>query len=199
MCGNFYVNRTKVCLRYWTAGSLALTQRCLVGFPRPRQPSKVPRSRTWARTPIRRATIHPTRKSERDFGAYGTRYLYQSSDLTPRRMCLFRSRGCSPTGSSHRGYSCGSCDVVSPTRPALRKHIADSHPTMIELDGGEARRCPATGCDFATGSRCEMETHVAAHVAQGMSPTGKKRSLALQRVRYRYLKFLFRTRYTSHP
>ena len=28
---------------------------------------------------------------------------------------------------------------------------------------------------------------MAAHVAQGMTPTGKKRTLALQRVRYRYL------------
>ncbi|XP_020707444.2 zinc finger and SCAN domain-containing protein 22-like isoform X2 [Athalia rosae] len=95
-----------------------------------------------------------------------------------------KSRGCSPTGGPRRGYSCGSCEIISPTRPALRKHIADSHPSIGGLEAGDSRRCPATGCDFATGSRCEMETHVAAHVAQGMSPTGKKRSLALQRVRY---------------
>ncbi|XP_032673707.1 myoneurin-like isoform X2 [Odontomachus brunneus] len=96
-----------------------------------------------------------------------------------------KSRGSSPNVSSvHRGYSCGSCDVVAPTRPALRKHIADCHPTLSSTETGEAKRCPSTGCDFTTSSRCEMETHVAAHVAQGMTPTGKKRSLALQRVRY---------------
>lgn len=98
-----------------------------------------------------------------------------------------KSRGSSPNVSSvHRGYSCGSCDVMAPTRPALRKHIADCHPALSGTETGETKRCPSTGCDFTTNSRCEMETHVAAHVAQGMTPTGKKRSLALQRVRYRY-------------
>lgn len=96
-----------------------------------------------------------------------------------------KSRGSSPNVNSvRRGYSCGSCDVVAPTRPALRKHIADSHPALSGTETGETKRCPSTGCDFTTNSRCEMETHVAAHVAQGMTPTGKKRSLALQRVRY---------------
>lgn len=100
---------------------------------------------------------------------------------------IIRSRGSSPNVSSvHRGYSCGSCDVMAPTRPALRKHIADCHPALSGTETGETKRCPSTGCDFTTSSRCEMETHVAAHVAQGMTPTGKKRSLALQRVRYRY-------------
>lgn len=100
---------------------------------------------------------------------------------------IIRSRGSSPNVSSvHRGYSCGSCDVMAPTRPALRKHIADCHPALSGTETGETKRCPSTGCDFTTNSRCEMETHVAAHVAQGMTPTGKKRSLALQRVRYRY-------------
>ncbi|XP_047370163.1 B-cell CLL/lymphoma 6 member B protein-like isoform X1 [Vespa velutina] len=98
-----------------------------------------------------------------------------------------RSRGSSPNVSNvHRGYSCGSCDVVAPTRPALRKHIANCHPTLNGTEMRESRSCPAPGCDFTTNSRCEMETHVAAHVAQGMTPTGKKRTLALQRVRYRY-------------
>nr|KAF7387601.1 hypothetical protein H0235_018323 [Vespula pensylvanica] len=96
-----------------------------------------------------------------------------------------RSRGSSPNANNvHRGYSCGSCDVVAPTRPALRKHIADCHPTLNGTETRESRTCPASGCDFTTNSRCEMETHVAAHVAQGMTPTGKKRTLALQRVRY---------------
>nr|XP_012137860.1 PREDICTED: zinc finger protein 394-like isoform X3 [Megachile rotundata] len=98
-----------------------------------------------------------------------------------------KSRGSSPNVSNaHRGYSCGSCDVVAPTRPALRKHIADCHPTVSSTETGETKSCPSSGCDFTTTSRCEMETHVAAHVAQGMTPTGKKRTLALQRVRYRY-------------
>ena len=89
--------------------------------------------------------------------------------------------------NAHRGYSCGSCDVVAPTRPALRKHIVDCHPPVPSAETGETKSCPSSGCDFTTNSRCEMETHVAAHVAQGMTPTGKKRTLALQRVRYRYL------------
>ncbi|XP_046467710.1 zinc finger protein 316 isoform X1 [Neodiprion pinetum] len=107
----------------------------------------------------------------------------ESGSESDSSSCTEKSRELTRPG---RGYSCGSCETVSDTRPALRKHIADCHPAMSALDAGESRRCPATGCDFATGSRCEMETHVAAHVAQGMSPTGKKRSLALQRVRYRY-------------
>ncbi|XP_071876985.1 uncharacterized protein isoform X1 [Bombus fervidus] len=98
-----------------------------------------------------------------------------------------KSRGSSPNVSNaHRGYSCGSCDVVAPTRPALRKHIVDCHPPVPSAETGETKSCPSSGCDFTTNSRCEMETHVAAHVAQGMTPTGKKRTLALQRVRYRY-------------
>ncbi|KOX71877.1 RE1-silencing transcription factor [Melipona quadrifasciata] len=100
-------------------------------------------------------------------------------------QCLTRSRGSSPNVSNaHRGYSCGSCDVVAPTRPALRKHIVDCHPPVPSAETGETKSCPSSGCDFTTNSRCEMETHVAAHVAQGMTPTGKKRTLALQRVRY---------------
>ncbi|XP_033309089.1 gastrula zinc finger protein 5-1-like isoform X2 [Bombus bifarius] len=96
-----------------------------------------------------------------------------------------KSRGSSPNVSNaHRGYSCGSCDVVAPTRPALRKHIVDCHPPVPSAETGETKSCPSSGCDFTTNSRCEMETHVAAHVAQGMTPTGKKRTLALQRVRY---------------
>ncbi|XP_015607923.1 B-cell CLL/lymphoma 6 member B protein isoform X2 [Cephus cinctus] len=95
-----------------------------------------------------------------------------------------KSRGSSPNAGVHRGYSCGSCDLIAPTRPALRKHMADCHPSLLGTETGEARRCPSSGCDFTTRSRCEMETHVASHVAQGIAPTGKKRSLALQRVRY---------------
>lgn len=108
-------------------------------------------------------------------------------DKNPGRYC--RSRGSSPITGSHRGYSCGSCDTVAPTRPALRKHILESHPGSSGFESSGARRCPSSGCEFTSSSRCEMESHVAAHVAQGMTPTGKKRSLALQRVRYRYSKF----------
>lgn len=100
----------------------------------------------------------------------------------------FRSRGSSPNiSNAHRGYSCGSCDMVAPTRPALRKHIVNCHPPVVSAEAGEKKSCPSSGCDFTTNSRCEMETHVASHVAQGMTSTGKKRTLALQRVRYRYL------------
>ncbi|XP_026671984.1 zinc finger protein 625-like isoform X2 [Ceratina calcarata] len=96
-----------------------------------------------------------------------------------------KSRGSSPNvNNAYRGYSCGSCDMVAPTRPALRKHIVDCHPPVASAETGETKSCPSSGCNFTTNSRCDMETHVAAHVAQGMTPTGKKRSLALQRVRY---------------
>ncbi|XP_033221525.1 RE1-silencing transcription factor B-like [Belonocnema kinseyi] len=92
----------------------------------------------------------------------------------------------SPDQGAHRGYSCRSCDVVAPSRPALRKHILQSHPFLAKSDSGEMKKCPSSGCDFTTTSRCEFETHVANHVTQGVTPTGKKRTLALQRVRYRY-------------
>lgn len=139
--------------------------------------------------------------SESEHSSYTERYIYSQfekfiysccSERISRirnniEMIWDRSRGSSPNANNvHRGYSCGSCDVVAPTRPALRKHIADCHPTLNGTETRESRTCPASGCDFTTNSRCEMETHVAAHVAQGMTPTGKKRTLALQRVRYRY-------------
>ncbi|XP_011315246.1 B-cell lymphoma 6 protein homolog isoform X2 [Fopius arisanus] len=95
-----------------------------------------------------------------------------------------RSRGESPVGGTCRGYPCGSCDVISSTRPALRKHILNSHPSNAEASDGDPRSCPSPGCNFTTINRCEMETHVANHMAQGTTSTGKKRSLALQRVRY---------------
>ena len=100
-----------------------------------------------------------------------------------------RSRDSSPIAESHQGYSCGTCDTVAATRPALRKHILESHPGSSSSESSGARRCPSSSCEFSSNSRCEMESHVAAHVAQGMTPSGKKRSLALQRVRYRYSKF----------
>ncbi|XP_063987159.1 RE1-silencing transcription factor-like isoform X2 [Diachasmimorpha longicaudata] len=94
-----------------------------------------------------------------------------------------RSRGESPVTGAYRGYPCGSCDVISSTRPALRKHILNSHPASPETSDGDPRGCPSAGCTFTSNSRCEMETHVASHMAQGTTQ-GKKRSLALQRVRY---------------
>ncbi|CAD6232883.1 GSCOCG00007030001-RA-CDS [Cotesia congregata] len=98
-----------------------------------------------------------------------------------------KSRDTSPVAGGYRGYPCGSCDVVAPTRPALKKHLLDCHPASSSgSEASSTRTCPSAGCDFTSQSRCEMETHVAGHVAQGMTPTGKKRSLALQRVRYRY-------------
>ncbi|KAG8038289.1 hypothetical protein G9C98_006616 [Cotesia typhae] len=102
-----------------------------------------------------------------------------------------KSRDTSPVAGGYRGYPCGSCDVVAPTRPALKKHLLDCHPASSSgSEASSTRTCPSAGCDFTSQSRCEMETHVAGHVAQGMTPTGKKRSLALQRVRYRYSKFI---------
>ncbi|XP_051172091.1 RE1-silencing transcription factor-like isoform X2 [Leptopilina boulardi] len=97
-----------------------------------------------------------------------------------------KSSGSSQNPGIHRGYSCGNCDVVAPSRPALRKHIAQSHPTLSKNETSEMKRCPSSGCDFSTSSRCELETHVATHVTQSVTSTGKKRTLALQRVRYRY-------------
>ncbi|XP_057333348.1 zinc finger protein 250-like isoform X1 [Microplitis mediator] len=97
-----------------------------------------------------------------------------------------KSRDNSPVAGAYRGYPCGSCDVVASTRPALKKHLLDCHPASSSgSEASSTRTCPSAGCDFTSKSRCEMETHVAGHV-QGMTSTGKKRSLALQRVRYRY-------------
>ncbi|XP_043287131.1 RE1-silencing transcription factor-like isoform X2 [Venturia canescens] len=94
-----------------------------------------------------------------------------------------KSRGSSPTAETLKGYSHNAYDTVASPRAPSRKHL-ESHPGSSSSESSSSRRCASSGCEYTSNSKCEMESHVAAHVAQGMTPTGKKRSLALQRVRY---------------
>ncbi|XP_069691935.1 zinc finger protein 235-like [Periplaneta americana] len=95
--------------------------------------------------------------------------------------------------NSRLGYECGECGLVADTRPSLKKHIAICHPApgpdpnlAHALLSKMSSSCPMASCRFHTSERDEMEAHVARHVAEGYSPTGKKRAgpVSLQRVRY---------------
>lgn len=90
------------------------------------------------------------------------------------------------------GYECGECGLVADTRPSLKKHIAICHPApgpdpnlAHALLSKMSASCPMASCRFHTSERDELEAHVARHVAEGYSPTGKKRAgpMSLQRVR----------------
>ncbi|XP_023727059.1 zinc finger and BTB domain-containing protein 47 isoform X2 [Cryptotermes secundus] len=116
----------------------------------------------------------------------GDRYSNQSSlaNRSPHRICSSGGRS---------GYECGECGLVADTRPSLKKHIAICHPApgpdpslAHALLSKISASCPMASCRFHTSERDELEAHVARHVAEGYSPTGKKRAgpVSLQRVRY---------------
>ncbi|XP_021923426.1 zinc finger protein 235-like isoform X2 [Zootermopsis nevadensis] len=105
------------------------------------------------------------------------------------------NRSAHKTASSggRTGYECGECSLVADTRPSLKKHIAICHPApgadsnlAHALLSKMSASCPMASCRFHTSERDELEAHVARHVAEGYSPTGKKRAgpVSLQRVRY---------------
>jgi hypothetical protein len=104
-----------------------------------------------------------------------------------------RSPHRSGSNGGRSGYECGECGLVADTRPSLKKHIAICHPApgpdpnlANALLSKISASCPMASCRFHTSERDEMEAHVARHVAEGYSPTGKKRAgpVSLQRVRY---------------
>lgn len=79
----------------------------------------------------------------------------------------YRSRENSPVTRAQR-YSCKNCGALETTRAALRKHQLN----CIRISGKEEQ-----SDEFNSSS---------SHVAQGIPVAGRKRNLALQRVRYRY-------------
>ncbi|CAG2055772.1 unnamed protein product [Timema podura] len=146
-------------------------------------------SMMFGRLPIKRTDMISDESEDEDDDDYdnveGEGYSNQSSmDVkSQQRELVAESSG------PRLGYECGECDMVADTRPSLKKHIAVCHPLLAPdsaLITKTSSACPMATCRFRTSERDEMEAHVARHVAEGYSPTGKKRSgpISLQRVRY---------------
>nr|CAD7443708.1 unnamed protein product [Timema bartmani] len=146
-------------------------------------------SMMFGRLPIKRTDMISDESEDEDDDDYdnveGEGYSNQSSmDVkSQQRELVAESSG------PRLGYECGECDMVADTRPSLKKHIAVCHPLLAPdtaLITKTSNACPMATCRFRTSERDEMEAHVARHVAEGYSPTGKKRSgpISLQRVRY---------------
>lgn len=75
------------------------------------------------------------------------------------------------------GYDCGECGAVMKSRGALRKHITKYHapPEPEPLDmPNKIYNCPS--CTYQTGRRDKLDKHMSKHVADGYSPSGKKRN-----------------------
>ncbi|CAL4064930.1 unnamed protein product, partial [Meganyctiphanes norvegica] len=87
------------------------------------------------------------------------------------------------------GFECGECGIVCRTRGGLRKHLATEHlpdePEPAELLAKDYH-CTMPLCQFSTTKRDTYDLHIASHIADGWTPTGKKRhnKNPLQRHRY---------------
>lgn len=85
-------------------------------------------------------------------------------------------------------YECGECGIVLETRGTLRKHISTYH-TSPEQEPAELMKkvytCPKEACKFKTRRRDKMDAHIALHLEEGYTPTGKRRTVSgpLQRIR----------------
>ncbi|XP_066956210.1 zinc finger protein 652-B-like [Macrobrachium rosenbergii] len=90
---------------------------------------------------------------------------------------------------SGEGYECGECGMVCRTRGGLRKHLATEHqpdePEPAETIPKQYT-CTMPLCNFSTIKRDTYDLHIASHIADGWTPTGKKRhnKNPLQRHRY---------------
>ncbi|XP_064106852.1 zinc finger protein 341-like isoform X2 [Macrobrachium nipponense] len=93
------------------------------------------------------------------------------------------------TSVSGEGYECGECGMVCRTRGGLRKHLATEHqpdePEPAETIPKQYT-CTMPLCNFSTIKRDTYDLHIASHIADGWTPTGKKRhnKNPLQRHRY---------------
>nr|CAD7195154.1 unnamed protein product [Timema douglasi] len=144
-------------------------------------------SMMFGRLPIKRTDMISDESEDEDDDDYdnieGEGYSNQSSmDIKSQQRELVAE-----SGGPRLGYECGECDMVADTRPSLKKHIAVCHPLLAPdsaLITKTSSACPMATCRFRTSERDEMEAHVARHVAEGYSPTGKKRSgpISLQRL-----------------
>ncbi|KAK7082426.1 hypothetical protein SK128_024092, partial [Halocaridina rubra] len=93
------------------------------------------------------------------------------------------------TSITGEGYECGECGMVCRTRGGLRKHLATEHqpdePEPAEIVPKQYS-CTMPLCNFSTVKRDSYDLHIASHIADGWTPTGKKRhnKNPLQRHRY---------------
>lgn len=75
------------------------------------------------------------------------------------------------------GYDCAECGAVMRSRGALKKHICKYHasnePEPFEMPN-RIYSCPS--CTYQTQRRDKLDRHMAKHVADGYSPSGKKRT-----------------------
>lgn len=90
---------------------------------------------------------------------------------------------------SGEGFECGECGLVCRTRGGLRKHLTTEHlpdePEPAETIPKQYS-CTMPLCHFSTTKRDAYDLHIASHIADGWTPTGKKRhnKNPLQRHRY---------------
>ncbi|XP_069157610.1 LOW QUALITY PROTEIN: uncharacterized protein [Procambarus clarkii] len=94
-------------------------------------------------------------------------------------------------GEGFEGYECGECGLVCRTRGGLRKHLTTEH-LPDEPEPAETIHkqyvCTTPLCSFSTMKRDAYDLHIANHIAEGWTPTGKKRQNKNPLQRHRYNK-----------
>ncbi|KAK3857840.1 hypothetical protein Pcinc_035930 [Petrolisthes cinctipes] len=94
-------------------------------------------------------------------------------------------------GGGSDGFECGECGLVCRTRGGLRKHLTAEHlpdePEPAETIPKQYQ-CTMPLCHFTTTKRDAYDLHMASHIADGWTPTGKKRQNKNPLQRHRYNK-----------
>ncbi|XP_053646912.1 uncharacterized protein [Cherax quadricarinatus] len=97
----------------------------------------------------------------------------------------------STPGEGIEGFECGECGMVCRTRGGLRKHLTTEHlpdePEPAETIPKQYS-CTMPLCHFSTTKRDAYDIHIASHIAEGWTPTGKKRQNKNPLQRHRYNK-----------
>uniref|UniRef100_T1JCG9 C2H2-type domain-containing protein n=1 Tax=Strigamia maritima TaxID=126957 RepID=T1JCG9_STRMM len=85
------------------------------------------------------------------------------------------------------GYDCGECGSVLKSRGALKKHISKYHdsiePEIVDVPN---RIYNCSSCTYQTARRDKLDKHISKHIAEGFSPSGKKRNKATPPQRMRH-------------
>ncbi|KAL7636818.1 UNVERIFIED_CONTAM: hypothetical protein RMT77_012576 [Armadillidium vulgare] len=96
----------------------------------------------------------------------------------------------SGSSNDNSGFECGECKSVFRTRGGLRKHLTAEHfPNEPEPTETLPKKyhCSLSLCEYVTMKRGDYDDHIAIHISEGWTPTGKKRhnnKTPLQRHRY---------------
>ncbi|KAG7158561.1 Zinc finger protein 407-like 2 [Homarus americanus] len=136
----------------------------------------------------RRKSVSPSPLTEDDVDQ---KQLDQISVDSDEETLIIDTDPSSTPGDVLDGFECGECGLVCRTRGGLRKHLTTEHlpdePEPAETIPKQYG-CTMPLCHFTTTKRDAYDLHIASHIADGWTPTGKKRQNKNPLQRHRYNK-----------